>query len=51
MRRGIGILGLKTGGFPPDIHHQVTAIIHVRFISGTTGQKLVSSLETVLCCS
>lgn len=49
MRRGVGILGLNTGGFPPEIHHQVTAIMH--FISGTTGQELVSSLETVLCCS
>lgn len=51
MRRGSGISGLNTGGFPPEIHHQVTAIIHVHLISGTAGQDLVSSVETVLCCS
>lgn len=51
MRGGIGISGLSAGGFLPEIHHQVTAIIHVHFISGTAGQELVSSLETVLCCS
>lgn len=51
MRRGSGVWGLNTGGFPPEIHHQVAAIIHVHLISGTTGQELVSSLESVLCCS